>query len=258
MLICTTKLKKLFLSIILLPMLFYLISGCASEPVKKQPGPEEYYNNAMDELNHGGIFGPDYEQIRESLNQIIDNYPYSTYAPLAQLRIADTYYKESRYLESAEAYNHFIKMYPNDKQIPYAVFMEGKSFLNNQKTWLTGSIPYDIDQTGIHNALDEFKYITDNYPSSEYAGEAKKYAQKCEYTLAMHDMYIADFYINHEHYEAAINRLKDIYDKYPQSGLADKALYKLAGIYKKINSPEEYKQTMELLKQAYPESSYNK
>jgi outer membrane protein assembly factor BamD len=243
---------------VLFLILLFFISGCASVPVKKQPGPGEYYNNAMDELNHGGIFGPDYELIRGSLNQIIDNYPYSTYAPLAQLRIADTYYKESRYLESAEAYNHFVKMYPNDKQIPYAVFMEGKSFLNNQKTWLTGSIPDDIDQTGIHNALDEFKYIMDSYPASEYVAEAKKYAQKCEYTLAMHDMYIADFYIDHEHYEAAINRLQEIYSKYPQSGLADRALYKLAGVYKKINSPEEYKQTMELLKQAYPDSSFIK
>lgn len=244
--------------IIVVFTLLSFIGGCASEPIKKQPGPEEYYNKAMDELKSGSIFGVDYEQVREALNQIIDNYPYSTYAPLAQLRIADTYYKESRYLESAEAYNHFIKMYPNDKNIPYAVFMEGKSFLNNQKTWLTGSIPYDIDPTGIYNALDEFKYIIDNYPSSPYAGEAKKYARQCEYALGMHNMYIADFYIDHGHYEAAINRLKEVYDKYPQSGLADKALYKLAKIYKKINSPEEYRQTIELLKQAYPQSSYNK
>ena len=240
-------------------VLFALLSGCASAPVKKeQPGPETYYNKAVKDMKGGWLFGPDYEQIRQTLNQIVDNYPYSTYAPLAQLRIADTYYKESRYLESAEAYDHFIKLYPNDKNIPYAVFMEGKSFLENQKSWLTGSIPYDIDPTGIYNAFDEFKFIMNNFPSSPYAGKAKKYALQCEKALANHDLYIADFYIEHEHYEAAINRLRTVYKKYPDSGVADKALHKLATVYKKLNSPEEYKQTMELLKQSYPDSSYNK
>ena len=239
--------------------LFAFLAGCASAPVKKeQPGPEMYYNRALEELKGGWLFGPDYEQIRQTLNQIIDNYPYSTYAPLAQLRIADTYFKESRYLESAEAYDHFIKLYPNDKNIPYAVFMEGRSFFENQKSWLTGSIPYDIDPTGIYNAFDEFKYIISNFPSSEYAEKAKKYARECEKALAKHDLYIADFYRAHEHYEAAINRLKTVYEKYPDSGVADEALYKLAGIYKKLDSPEEYKQTMDLLKQSFPDSKYNK
>ncbi len=240
-------------------VLFAFLSGCASAPVKKeQPGPEMYYNKALEEMKGGWLFGPDYEQIRQTLNQIVDNYPYSTYAPLAQLRIADTYYKESRYLESAEAYDHFIKLYPNDKNIPYAVFMEGRSFLENQKSWLTGSIPYDIDPTGIYNAFDEFKFIMNNFPSSPYAGKAKEYALQCEKALANHDLYIADFYISHEHYEAAINRLRTVYEKYPDSGVADKALHKLATVYKQLNSPEEYKQTMELLKQSYPDSSYNK
>ncbi|MCL4557471.1 MAG: outer membrane protein assembly factor BamD [Deltaproteobacteria bacterium] len=235
-----------------------LVAGCATAPVQKQPGPKEYYNKALDELKGGSIFGADYEQARGTLNQIIDNYPYSAYAPLAQLRIGDSYYREGRYLESAEAYEHFVKMYPNDDNISYAVFMEGKSFLNNQKTWLIGSIPYDIDQTGIYNALDEFRYIADNYPSSKYAPEAKKYAQKCEYTLGRYDMYVADFYIHHGYYEAAIGRLREVYNKYPGRGLGDRALHELAGIYRRIGAQGEYRRTVELLKEAYPRSGHNK
>ena len=246
-------------AVLLFFVLFAFLSGCASAPVKKeQPGPQMYYNRALEELKGGWLFGPDYEQVRQTLNQIIDNYPYSTYAPLAQLRLADSYFKESRYLESAEAYDHFIKLYPNDKNIPYAVFMEGRSFFENQKSWLTGSIPYDIDPTGIYNAFDEFKYIMNNFPSSPYAEKAKKYARQCEKALAKHDLYIADFYMAHDHYEAAINRLRTVYEKYPDSGVADEALYKLATVYKKLNLPKEYKQTMNLLKQSYPRSSYNK
>lgn len=235
-----------------------LAAGCASAPVKKQPGPEEFYNQATEEMKGGLIFGPDYQQVRETLNLIIDNYPYSPYAPLAQLRIADSYFQEGRYLESAEAYNHFTKMYPNNSNIPYAVFMEGRSFLKNQETWLTKSLPADTDPTGIRNAYDEFRYIVDNYPSSSYAADAKKYALQCEHVLAEHDMYIADYYIGQGHYEAAINRLEAIYKTYPQSGIADEALYKLAKVYKAIDSPAEEQKTMDLLKKAYPDSSYSK
>ncbi len=239
-------------------VLVALVAGCATAPVKEQPGPQGFYDKALSELKGGSIFGTDYEQAREILNRIIDTYPYSTYAPLAQLRIADTYFKEGRYLESAEGYEHFIKMYPNDSNIPYAIFMEGKSYLDNQKTWLFKSIPYDIDQTGIRNALDEFRYIVGNYPSSHYAPKAKQYAKKCEYTLGMHDMYIADFYIHEGHYEAAIGRLKEVYDKYPEGGLGARALYKLASVYKSLGASEDYRQAMEMLKEAYPASSYNK
>lgn len=243
---------------VLIFALISLLPACASAPVNEKPDPETYYKQAMKQMKGGWIFGPDYEQVRQTLNQIIDNYPYSTYAPLAQLRIADSYFKEGRYLEAAESYDHFIKMYPNDKNIPYAVFMEGRSFLENQKSWLEGGIPYDIDPTGIYNAYDEFKYIIDNYPESQYAEDAKKYVLQCEKALADHELYIADFYISHDHYEAAISRLKSVYEKYPNSGEVDKALYKLAEVYKKINDPEQYEQTIKLLKQLYPDSKYNK
>ncbi len=248
--------KIIGIAVIPIIMLVYFAAGCATVPVEKQPGPKNYYNKALKEMQGGWLFGADYEQVRGTLNRIIDNYPYSTYAMLAQLRIADTYYKGDMYIEAAEAYDHFVKMYPNSKHIPYAIFMEGKSFLENQKAWLTGSIPYDIDSTGIYNALDEFRYIIENYPSSEYTNKARKYAKQCEHALAEHDMYVADFYIRQDHYEAAINRLEDVYRNYPQSGIADEALYRLAMIYRKINLPEKYKQTVKLLRQLYPKSSY--
>ena len=239
------KMRPLAYSIM---FLLLLMSGCTSQQIKKEPGAKGLYDKALGEMK-GGVFGPDYEEIRQTLNQIVDNYPYSTYAPLAQLRIADTYFKQSRYLESAEAYNHFIKMYPNDKEVPYAVFKEGKSYLENQKTWLFRTIPYDIDETGIYNALDEFNYIVNYYPSSKYFKDAQRYAKLCNYTLARHDLYIADFYIAHDHYEAAIDRLKEIPELYPTSGLVEQALKKLAYLYKKINSLQEYNKTVKLLKQ---------
>ncbi len=238
-------------------MVSAFISSCATAPVKKeQPGPQMYYDKAMEELKGGWIFGPDYTQVRQTLTIIIDNYPYSTYAPLAQLRIADTFYKEGRYLESAEAYDHFVKLYPNDKNLPYAVYREGRSFLENQKSWLTREIPYDTDLTGIYNAFDEFKYVSDNFPSSPYAVKAHTYAIQCEKAIAEHNIYVADFYMSHDHYEAAIGRLKTVYDKYPNSGVADRALYKLALVYRQINSPDAYRQTVDQLKQSYPDSTY--
>ncbi len=244
---------------ILVSLLIVLLGlGCASAPVQKQPGPKAYYDKAMEQMKGGGIFGTDYESVRRTLNQIVDNYPYSLYAQLAQLRIADTYYKEGKYLESAEAYDHFVKMYPNNTDVPYALFMEGKSFIDNQRTWLFKSLPDDTDEAGIYNALDEFRYIVRNYPDSKYAGEAGKYVVVCETVLADHDLYIADFYLEHDQYEAAIGRLQDVYKRFPDSGIGDKALYKLAIVYKSIHAPDAYRQIVDLLKRQYPDSKYVK
>jgi len=67
-----------------------------------------------------------YEPARENFKSLIENYPKSEYAPLAQLGIADSYYLNEDYRAAAEEYEKYITGYPKSEAAATAYFRLGK------------------------------------------------------------------------------------------------------------------------------------
>ncbi len=95
--------KKHYIKHYLLIFLVLLVSGCAGAEVKKEPTAEELYLEAMEEFNKGKALGIlstiDYELIIRKFQKVIDYYPVSNYAVLAELRIADAYFRNREYVK---------------------------------------------------------------------------------------------------------------------------------------------------------------
>ena len=53
---------------------------------------------------------------------IIDNYPYSDYATLAELRIADAYYDQEHWEEALSYYRDFSELHPDHDRVPYTIY----------------------------------------------------------------------------------------------------------------------------------------
>ena len=54
----------------------------------------------------------DYPSALETIQTIIDNYPYSEYAVLAELKIADAYFDQGKYEEALSYYRDFSDLHP--------------------------------------------------------------------------------------------------------------------------------------------------
>ena len=67
-----------------------------------------------------------YELARENFKSLIENYPKSEYAPLAQLGLADSYYLSADYQNAAEAYEKYITGYPKSEAAATAYFRLGR------------------------------------------------------------------------------------------------------------------------------------
>jgi outer membrane protein assembly factor BamD len=50
-------------------------------------------------------------------------YPYTRFAALAELRIADCMYKDGKYAEAIQGYETFVRYRPSHLEVPYARFM---------------------------------------------------------------------------------------------------------------------------------------
>jgi len=194
--------RILLICLVLLPV----FSSCGWFKTKGEESAQELANRGMNEFNDG-----DYRVSIEAFEKLKDWYPFSKYAILAELKIADAYYNLGQYEEAITAYEEFEKLHPRNEATPYVINQIGLSYFGQVRT-------IDRDQISAEKALETFRRLVNQFPDSLYAVQARDNIKKCLESLSAHELEIGLFYYKSKHYEAAINRFKSILTKYPDVG----------------------------------------
>lgn len=159
----------------------------------------------------------DYKAAAESFRRLKDQYPYSRYAILAELRLGDALFNQGKYLEAQAAYDDFERLHPQNEAVPYALYQQG---MCNYLT-MTGS---DRDQTPTIRTIQTFARLVESYPDSQYTAMAQARIAEAQNILAGHEFYIGEYYYNQKAYKAALNRFTGLVKYYPDSGYHQPAL----------------------------------
>jgi len=203
-------LKKI-ISVSLIFLLTGLFSGCAWwSKNEHELTPQEMYNNAINLINK-----KKYEEASEAFRKFKEEFPLSHYTPLAELRIADALFLGKNYAEAIIQYEDFKKLHPLHSEIPYAIYQIGMSHFKQMHS-------LDRDQSETEKAIEQFRYLIENFPQSSHTEEAKKRIRTCQQQLAEHEFYVGHFYYRTKKYTAALGRFDSILQKFPQSGLEGK------------------------------------
>src|ERR1700733_8708065 len=109
---------------------------------------------------------------------IKSRFPYSKYAVLAELRLADAEFGAEQYLEAIDSYRLFIKFHPTHKEVlnGYAAFKIGQAYYKQlpDDFWLFPPA-FEKDQSSTEDAQNELKSFLDKYPdNSPYRAQAKE------------------------------------------------------------------------------------
>lgn len=163
----------------------------------------------------------DYKGAKSAFEKIKDWYPYSQYAMLAELKVADAHFKLEEYEEAIFAYEEFENLHPRNDAIPYVIYQTGRCYFAQIDT-------PDRDQEKAKRARDTFARLMATFPESEYAVKARDYYNKTLRTLAEAEFGIGLFYYKSKHYRAALHRFKSVIEKYPDMGVHQKALEYIA------------------------------
>jgi len=206
--------KKIFVIIggLIIGSLFLgFLSGCSWWSKKEtKPTPQEMYNNGLKLLNN-----KKYDQAAEAFRRLKEEFPLSHYTPLAELRTADALYLDKNYAEAITQYEEFKKLHPLHSEIPYAIFQIGMAHFKQMLT-------IDRDQTATEKAIEQFRYLIENFPQSQHITEAKEKMRLGQLRLAEHEFYIGHFYFRTKKYKAALGRFEGVLHKYPGLGLENK------------------------------------
>ncbi len=158
-----------------------------------------------------------YQAAAEAFQQVKDRYPYSRYATVAELRMADALFKRGEYNSAYEAYDEFERLHPRNEHIPYVIYRKGECHMEQVST-------IDRDQSHTRKAKEEYERLVKRFPGNDYAKLARKKIRKCLIFLAEYELYVGHFYFERGDYKAAMGRYRYIIENYPDTGQYHEAL----------------------------------
>ena len=230
------------------------VQGCVTP---QQAKPTTYGDNArrayVEALDQ--FYDDDCFEAEPLMRNVRREYPYSRFAALADLRVADCNFNEGKYPEAIEAYNQFVRYRPSHPEVPYARFMAAKAtFEQVPSEWLLSPPAYERDQHFAQESLRLLRRFALDFPSDPLLPRAQKLAADALRLLAAHEFYVANFYFDRDHPRAAAGRLNTLLRSYPGSGFEPEALYLLGQSYEQMKDQKNARLAYEELIARYPSS----
>ena len=204
---------------IILAAVFFVavLASCATVEKKPESG-EVMAEKALALFREG-----DYYKALESFRKLRDQYPFSRYSLLAELKIADCHFYLDEYDKAMAAYENFEKEHPANEVIPYVVFQIIRCQATRMDT-------VDRDISGAREVLAQVARLNKNFPRSPYRKAADAIAARARNLLAGHELYVADFYRRTGRTAEARRRLKGLIETWPGTDAVAGARQMLAAL----------------------------
>lgn len=228
-------------------------AGSAASEAKQRTfadAAEKHYEAARADLEDGDSL----EAIRQ-FNALRNKFPYSKYAPLAELRIGDAYFNQESFATAVQQYRSFVQLHPSHPEVPYAQWRVAQAFyeLMPEDWWLLPPA-YERNLRKTQDAVRELDRFVKRYPNSEYAAGAKKKLSTARRRLADHELYVAEFYLDRDNPTAAKMRLRYLLKNYSGLGLDPQALFLLARSYVELGEVAQAQTALQDLIKYHPDS----
>ena len=228
--------------------------GCAGQTKVLSYGDNarKAYAEALDDF-----FDDECLQAEPAFRNVRRLYPYTRFAALAELRVADCLYKDGKYAEAIQAFEAFIRYRPSHVEVSYARFMVARSYYEQiPSDWFLTPPTYEREARSTHDALRLVRRFLVDFPNDPLSARAQRMAHHAIRLLAAHEMYVARFYLRGDHPVAAIGRLRTLITTYPTSGYEPEALLLLGETYLDLRDPEQAKRAFQEIAQRYPKSKF--
>ncbi|HEX9575356.1 MAG TPA: outer membrane protein assembly factor BamD [Myxococcales bacterium] len=212
---------------------------------------EKAYNRGLQERKD-----KNYLEAVRYLEYVRNNFPYSQFAGLSELAIADMSFERDDWSAAATQYQDFVKSHPSHPKADYAAFRAGLARWEDRPSDLWFLPPSsEKDQAPLRSALDALQRFVLSYPKSEYVPRARDLIADTRERLARHEQYVADFYWKRNAWKGAAGRLIGLADNYGdlQGGkLRSDSLWRAGEAYRNLNDPANERKVLQRLVQEAP------
>ncbi len=242
------RISIIFIIVVAVLSMSFLLPGCATnnKSTKKLLPPGVYYKKAR-----YYSLKKNYPQAAKNFKELISNYPSYRYTKMAEVKLADIYYLEGKYIEAGAAYLDFIKLHPRAKSVPFAMYYTGVSYYKRIE-------PVGRTQTAAKKAKQEFEKLVSKYPSSKYSKKALKLIKLIDIHLSKNTFFTGLYYFNAGMWKQAAYIYKIVLKQYHDLPIIPKTLYYLVLCYRSLNNQKMELKYKHLLLTKYPLTVYAK
>ena len=214
---------------------------------------QQLYVQGVEDLASGML-----PEAQKAFGDLKTKHPYTRFAALAELRLADASFERSQYIEAVEAYRSFIKYHPHHEQVGYALYRIAEAY--------HAQLPSDYffmppgaekDQSNIRLAIAAYHDFLAHYQATGPSADlAQQHLADCRRRLADHQLYVAQFYFARGLYAAAANRAQVILADFHDLGLDATALWIAGKAHLEMGNKKAALPYLERLVQTFPSSEY--
>ena len=172
----------------------------------------------------------------------------SIHTPLAQFRLAESYFNLRRYEDAIFEYRELIRLFPEFRNVNLAYFRIGESLFKQALN------PHYCQQETVA-AIDAFNIFLDRFPFDEKRDQAIDYLQKAQYNLLEKKFHNGYIYYKLYDYSASLLYLNEIIELGLRDELDKRSRYYAARIYIEWEDYERAQQMVDTLKEYYPDTS---
>lgn len=203
------------------------------------------------EKGKGLIEKKKYEQGRKYLTFVFETYPNDPLGRDALLMVADSYFKQggTGYTEARFRYRDYLNRYPAATRRDYARYQFALTYDKEIER-------PDRDQTATREAIDQYRALIREYPTSSFATAAKERVRVLTDNLAEHEFSVGYFYMRKGAPAAALVRFTELEQRYPEYGARDKLFYYSARALERLGRREEANRYYSRILEEFPESEW--
>lgn len=239
--VCLTSLRTALIGAVVV----FALAACdkKEKPYVERPA-EDLYNDAMD-----AVLAEEYVEANDLFQEVERQHPYSVWATKAQLMAAYASYVRGSYDDAVLALDRFIELHPGNRDVSYAYYLKALAYYEQIS---------DVgrDQRMTERALASLEEVTRRFPDSKYSRDARLKLDLVRDHLAGKEMEVGRYYLTRGYYLAAINRFRNVVDKYQTTTHAPEALHRLAEAYSALGIAPEARQSAAVLGHNFPGSDW--
>lgn len=221
------------------------LAACSSKKEDYVERPvEQIYNHAVDLL-----LDRKYLEAAKEFDEVERQHPYSVWATKAQLMAAYADYQANKYDDAVIALDRFIQLNPSNRDVAYAYYMKALCYYEQ-----ITDVQRDAKMT--EQAMKGMEEVINRFPNSIYGRDARLKLDLTHDHLAGKEMEVGRFYLTRGDYLAALNRFKNVVDKYQTTSHVPEALERMVECYLALGLKDEAKRTAAVLGYNYPGSQW--
>ncbi len=237
---------SLFAPVILVVAIF--LSGCAKQKAKTDMSFDELKNSVGSLLKK-----QNYQAASEMLEEVIAKHPERPDIHKFKIILADVYFKLEQYQSACQMYQNYWQQYPSHGRSEYTKYQAVLS-----KFYQTLKI--DCDQTVTDETITLCKEYTANSQYKKYLQDVLDIQNTCEHKLINKEIYVFNFYLGQEQFDAAKSRLNYLKATFlpKQPALEARLCYLECKLAKMLNDEQTMQNTFTLLAQRHPTSPFTR